>query len=144
MDMRCVIPPRVNATCQKFACSHASGSSQLFHSFTGKSSRYRCSLPMAYAMPADFKSVFHLTNFLFSVLGLKGQLFDEASDTITALVDALTALRAVPPKLLHWQQSSFKPWNHCGETRTAFDALWWQMRDRACSNTSIPCLETCA
>ena len=57
---------------------------------------------MAYAMPADFKSVFRLTNFFFSVLGLKGQLFDEASGTITALVDALSALRAAPPKLLHW------------------------------------------
>lgn len=105
----------------------------------------RCALPLSYAAPVDFKSLFWLAGWQFMHGALKGRRFPTAESTTEAISKALvtSSLFVGSLKILHWPSVFMKPWDHCGPARTTFDMLWWAMRGRMCASTPGACRVAC-
>mmetsp|Transcript_53347 Transcript_53347/g.135359 ORF Transcript_53347/g.135359 Transcript_53347/m.135359 type:complete len:99 (-) Transcript_53347:3-299(-) len=74
---------------------------------------------------------------------LKGRFPLSAAEALDAFVEALRGRHwdgyAEGLKVLHWPTALMKPWDHCAGSRTAFDGLWWSLRDALCSGSGGAC-----
>eukprot|EP00929_Paragymnodinium_shiwhaense_P030047 TRINITY_DN17093_c0_g1_i2.p1 TRINITY_DN17093_c0_g1~~TRINITY_DN17093_c0_g1_i2.p1 ORF type:complete len:619 (+),score=73.73 TRINITY_DN17093_c0_g1_i2:149-2005(+) len=101
----------------------------------------RCALPLSYAAPVDFRSLFWLASFELTHGSLKGRRFPTANLATQSLAKAFLGDRtfAGPIQVLHWPTAFMKPWDHClKSTRTAFDELWWAMRIVSWRSRTLP------